>query len=169
MQHLLTTLLNWITAVAKAKESDELFLACRNRNLILEDRSWPFLRWDGQKQSLVVDQKKPISMEAMMKHVQSLIEMFRVPTLVLRFYGMSTSTKQEVIPWRLQLNPRADEPYELLLSLSHSAIWTLVGTSLKPHSTQNSGLANQLKQMLHPGSAKGQGKSKSKTMPKMEN
>ena len=169
MQTMLTTLMNWVSRVAKATPEEELFKACRTQNLILEDKSWPFLKWDHSKKSLVVDQTKPISMEAMLKKLNDLIEMFRVPSLVLRFYGMSSNSQQEIIPWKLQLNPRADEPYELLLTLAYSSIWTLVGTSLKPHSPNNSGLANQLQQMLQPkGAGKGRGKSKSGTVPKTE-
>ena len=84
MQTLLQNLLTKITRVSKTKVGDELYQASRERNLILEDMSWPFLRWDSQRQMLVVDQKTPITMGSMLKKVEELIEMFRVPSLVLR-------------------------------------------------------------------------------------
>jgi len=162
-QHLLQDLLNRTTKVSKSKPGEVLFQACRDRNLILEDMSWPFLRWDPTKKSLAVDKKKAVTMPKMLEHLQELIEEFRDPTLVVRFQGLSTSHAQATVPWKLQLNLRSNRPYDLMRELTHSSVWLLAGTSLKVHSMQQSGLAKQVQQLLplH-GKSKGMGKSRTK-------
>ena len=169
-QWLLTDLLNRATKVAESKPGEQLHKICMEKKLINEDMSWPFLRWDPSQKALTIDSKKAISMQKMLQHLTDLIEDFREPSLVLKFQGLTTSTQQTTVPWKLQLNLRADRPHDLLTALAHSAIWTLVGTSLKPHSTQHSGLAKQLHQMMNPtkGHSKGAGKAKGKGSGKMD-
>ncbi|CAL1169641.1 unnamed protein product [Cladocopium goreaui] len=112
-QHLLQDLLNRTTKVSKSKPGEVLFQACRDRNLILEDMSWPFLRWDPTKKSLAVDKKKAVTMPKMLEHLQELIEEFRDPTLVVRFQGLSTSHAQATQP---PLRP--DEGADTFVSLA---------------------------------------------------
>ena len=162
-QHLLQDLLNRTTKVSKSKPGEVLYQACRDRNLILEDMSWPYLRWDPTKKSLTVDKKKSVQMNKMLEHLTELIEEFRDPTLVVRFQGLSTSQAQATVPWKLQLNLRSNRPYDLMRELTHSSVWLLAGTSLKVHSMQQSGLAKQVQQLLPLNhKSKGAGKSKSK-------
>jgi len=58
---------------------------------------------------------------------------------------------------------RSDRPYELMASLTHSSIWLLAGTTLKPHVPKQSSLASTLQQMMPTAPGKGRGKGKSKT------
>ena len=161
-QWLLTDLLTRATKVAESKPGEQLHKVCMEKKLINEDMSWPYLRWDPSQKALTIDPKKAISMQKMLQHLTDLIEDFREPSLVLKFQGLTTSTQQTTVPWKLQLNLRADRPHDLLTVMAHSAIWTLVGTSLKPHSTQHSGLAKQLHQMMNPSKGRGKGAGKAK-------
>ena len=164
-QWLLKELLNRATKVSESQPGQELYQTCLSRKLILEDMSWPYHRWDAQQQALVIDKKKSVTMPKMLQHLTELIEDFRDPTLVVRFQGLSTSTMQKTVPWKLQLNLRSNRPYELLLALTHSSLWGLVGTSLKPHSTQLSSLAQTIQNMLpnQKPAGKGTGKNKGKS------
>ena len=161
-QWLLTDLLNKATKVSEAQKGDQILQACLEKRLLLEDLSWPYLRWDPVQTALVIDKKKSVSMKKMLQHLEELIQDFRDPTLVLKFQGLQTSSSQSTIPWKLQLNLRTDRPYELLLELTHSAIWMLVGSSLKPHNAKPSNLANQLRHLMPKGKGEGKGKTRSK-------
>eukprot|EP00435_Cladocopium_sp_Y103_P007747 s1186_g2.t1 len=148
-QHLVCWLLRElaarIKAVAESKQAEELHQKCLARKLILEDMSFPYLKWDANSKSLQVDQKKKlVQMSKIMQHVEELKEGFRDSTLVVRFQGLPTSSQTATFPWKLQLNLRTQRPYELLLALTHSAVWLLLGTSLKVHATTPSTLAKNL-------------------------
>ena len=59
--HLPTRLL-WLPASPPLKLSPphqpwELYQACLNKKLILEDMSWPYLRWDPRSRALVIDKR----------------------------------------------------------------------------------------------------------------
>ena len=161
-QFFLQDMLTRTTKVSQSKPEDPLFKLCREKNLILEDMSWPYLRWDQTKKQLVIDKKKAVSMPKMLEHLTELVEDFRDPALVLRFQGLSTSTPQTTVPWKLQLNLRYNRPYDLMLTLTHSAVWLLAGTTLKPHSTQPSSLAKTVQSLLPKGQGRGKGAGKSK-------
>jgi len=161
-QHLLLDLLNRVTKVSQSKPEDPLFRLCREKNLILEDMSWPFLRWEPSKKQLVIDKKKSVTMPKMLEHLTELGEEFRDPALVVRFQGLATSSPQSTVPWKLQLNLRYNRPYDLLVALTHSAVWMLAGTTLKIHAPQQSGLAKTVQSLLPKGQGKGKSQSKSK-------
>ena len=165
-QSLLQDLLNRVTRISKCQQWDKLYRALLQKNILLEDYSWPFLQWDGQKRVLTRTAKTPVSMVKMMEHIGELIEMARDPTLVIQFHAMNPRTENPIVPWRLQLSLRHNAPWELLLHLAHSSMWTLLGTSLKGHNQTSSSLAKQLQQMLTPSKPKGSGKGgKSKSSP----
>jgi hypothetical protein len=161
-QWFLLDMLNRVTKVSVSKPGEPLYQACLEKNLIQEDMSWTYLRWDAAQKKLLVDKKKAVSMAKMLQHMQELIEDFKDPTLVVKFQGLATSTQQPTIPWKLQLNMRMDRPYDLLHTLTHNAVWLLAGTSLKVHSTQPSQLTRQVQNMLPQTKGRGKGKSKHK-------
>ena len=162
IQHLLQDLLTRTTKVSQCKVEDTLFKLCRERNLILEDMSWPYLRWDPAKAQLVIDKRKPITMAKMLEHLQELVEEFRDPLLVVRFQGLATSSPQKTIPWKLQLNLRYNRAYDLMVTMCHSSVWLLAGTSLKMHTPQQSSLAQTVQNLLPKGQGRGKGAGKSK-------
>ena len=64
--------------------------------------------------------------------------------LVTKFHSLPNSNNTETTTWKLQLSLRQDQPWQLMQMLSHSAIWLLMGGSLKPHSLVQSPVAHQL-------------------------
>jgi len=90
--------------VSECKVGDPLLQACMDRKLLLEDMSWPFLKWDPSTKALIIDKKKAVSMVKMLQHLEELCEDMRDPTLVVRFQGLPMTNPQSAIPWKLQLN-----------------------------------------------------------------
>ena len=82
--------------------------------------------------------------------------------LVQRFHALTQNEEAQIVPWKLQLNVRHDAPWDLLQELTYSAIWVLLGTNLKGHNQQMSGLAVHLQNLLRPSQDKGKGKGKGK-------
>lgn len=164
-QWFMQDMLHRVTKVSTSKPGEALFQACLEKNLIQEDQSWNYLRWDATQKKLLVDKKKAVSMAKMLQHMQELIEDFKEPTLVVRFQGLATSSQQPIIPWKLQLNMRMDRAYDSLHTLTHNAVWLLAGTSLKTHTTQPSQLTRHIQGMLPQTKGKGKSKTKGKGKP----
>ncbi|CAL1151582.1 unnamed protein product [Cladocopium goreaui] len=93
-QWMLTDLLNRATKVSKCKQGDPVLQACLDKRLLLEDLSWPYLRWNAEQKALVVDKKKSVTMPKMLQHLEELIQDFRDPGLVLKFQSLQTSQAQ---------------------------------------------------------------------------
>ena len=164
-QHLSTwvlgDLLTKATKVSQAPADADLLKTCLTRKIVLQDGSWPFMRWDATAKALTLDKRPAVSMSKMLEHLTELVEDFRVPDLVVRFHAMGTSPPPAPIPWKLQLNLRCDRPYDLLKSLVGSTVWMLIGTSIKVHHAKPSALATRLQNLL-PSPVKGKGKGRGK-------
>ena len=132
-QHLMIALLNALKKragqVIECPTTDQLYQTSLDKGLILQDRSFPFHRWDGQTNQLILDKKAPISAKKMGQHLDELLEMFMDKELVVRFHALRAPLEQQqkIVPWRLQLNLRSDRPYELLYQMAYNSIWMLVG------------------------------------------
>lgn len=169
-QHLVLELLKGLQQrvgqLLECQETDEIFVTSLKKGIILQDRSFPFLRWDMDQKQLVLDKKSPISGKKMYQHLGEMQDMCLDQTLIQRFHALKppTNTDLMIIPWRLQLHLRSDRPYELMLQLAHNAIWMPMAAQMKPHNQAQSGLALALQKQLHPGKGKtkGTGKGKSK-------
>lgn len=159
VQWLLKDLMNRLNQVATSAPDSDLHQTCLKRKILLEDHSWPYLRWDPSQKMLVVDKKKSIQMPKMLEHVTELMEDFTDPNLVIRFHSLASNQDQKILPWRLQLNLRMDRAYELLRELCHSSIWLLAGLSLKAHTPHQSALAKSLQTLLNPQKGKGKGRT----------
>lgn len=173
-QHLVLTLLKALQTnagkIVESKDTEQLYQKSVKMGLILADRSFPFHRWDGQKQQLVIDKKHPISAQKMFQHLTELQEMMLDKEMIVRFHALRASNPQDtkVIPWRLQINLRSDRAYDLLYQLCHNSIWMAVGATLKQHTLTQSPLASTLQTLLGKGKGKGKSKSKTNTPPKQE-
>ena len=164
-QHLMLALLralqHRVNQLMECQTTDTLYKTSVEKGLILQDRSFPFHRWDPNTSKLILDKKSPISAKKMGQHLTELSEMFMDRDLVVRFHAMgSTSSQQRVVPWRLQLHLRSDRPYELIYQMAYNSIWMLVGATLKPHSLGQSPMATALQAMVHPNKGQGKGKTK---------
>ena len=153
-----------VMKVSESKQGDELLQICLGRKIVLEDMSWPYLRWDPSTKALMIDKKKAVSMKKMLEHLEELCEDMLHPALIVRFQGLPMTSAQAAVPWKLQINMRHDRTYDLLVALAHNSVWMLAGTSLKLHQPKQSSLANALTQMMsgHKGQGKGSHKGKSK-------
>ena len=94
-QHLVQALVKHlrarITQIVESKDTDALYLTSVEKGLILADRSFPFLRWDGHAKKLVLDKKQPISAPKLHQHLEELAEMLTDRELVIRFSCPSSS------------------------------------------------------------------------------
>lgn len=163
-QHLLkcmlTELLNRVERIGQTKDTDKLYLASVQSGLILQDKSWPYQQWCPIQKALVRSSRTPISMSKMQENITEVMEMVRVPTQIMRFSSLRAAGESPVIPWRLQVHPRADALYDLLAHLSGNSVWNTLGTNLKPHNLSQSSLATELQTHLGPRPNKGRGKGK---------
>ena len=68
--HILTMTLERAQKINQCKKGDKLLEASMKSQLLLEDRSWPFLQWCHQTKSLVINGKQPsIPMDEMINHL----------------------------------------------------------------------------------------------------
>eukprot|EP00435_Cladocopium_sp_Y103_P046324 s1590_g13.t1 len=162
-QHLMVTLLNdlltRVTAVSKATKTDKLYQVTVKNQIILEDYSWPFLQWCPQSKMNKIGPKKAIGMQQMLNLCQELLEHFRNPEVIVKFHSLRDTQDNPIVPWRLQMNMRLDDPYNLMCHLCYNSMWTLIGTQLKPHLQHQSPMATALQNMLGKGKGRGKGQN----------
>eukprot|EP00435_Cladocopium_sp_Y103_P055544 s1179_g18.t1 len=150
-------LMQRVTLLAEAKDDNPMVLQAQKVGLLLKDRSWPFQEWNSHKQQLVQSSQKSKTMDCMMKCLQALDESSRDGQLVLSFHTMKPMPQEslpkahadvQVFPWRLVLNPRDDDTWNLLCQLQGNAIWNLVGMRYKQANLRPSNLTQQLEAQL---------------------
>ena len=162
MQVLLNELQTRVQTLGNAQQGSELFQTALKNNIVLQDKSFPYLEWDHTKQSLQISKRPSISLKRMHQICSDLLELLTDVEVVRRFHALPTKSKSSITPWKLQICLRNTAPWQLLLELSQSSAWMLIGTSMKRHSMFQSSLASQLQQTLglHPQKSKGQSKGK---------
>ena len=165
MQVVFNTLLTKLDQLATAKEGSDLKTRALQTLVLLPDGTCPYLEWDAQARQLKVSQRKPLTLKHLHQICTDMLEALSDVHLVMRFHSLPMTNNKEVTPWRLQLSMRADQPWQLMQLLCHSAIWLTMGGSLKMHSLQQSPLAHQLQKTLGltQPTTKGQGKGKTKS------
>eukprot|EP00435_Cladocopium_sp_Y103_P022750 s4641_g5.t1 len=157
---ILSSLLQRVHLLAKAKEGDPMWTKALNVGLLMPDGSWPFQEWNHHQRQLVQAKTPPRKMEAILANLTALEESSRDPSLVTSFHTMkplgkldlktdAASKDLEVYPWRLQLNPREDDPWNTLLQLQGNAVWHLIGLRYKQANLKQSALASTLESQLH--------------------
>ena len=165
MQVVINTLMTRLTALGEAKDGSEIQVAALKSLILLPDKTCPYLEWDQSTKQLKVSQRPPLSLTRLMQLCADMAEALTDVNLVTSFHALPT-TSQEVAPWKLTLSLRIDTPWQLMQTMSHSAIWLLMGTSLKPHGQRQSPLAHSLQQAMGMTKApKGKGKGKFKATP----
>ena len=167
MQQLMQELINRIEKLAAAPDNSPLHQVALKNQIILADRTVPYMQWDHQTQALKVSTKTPLSLAKLGQNCVELLDHLKDPTLVMRFHSLPTKEGSLVTPWRLQLSARDDHPYSMLLHLCQSQVWALVAASMKQHNLHQSNLASALEHSLGMTPTKGKGKGKSKTKNKV--
>ena len=165
LQKLFQDLMDRIQKLLDAPEGSELMQKAMDAMILLPDRTFPYLEWNPVKKALQVSKKTPLSLNKMHQNCTEMLDMLSDPSIIQRFHALPVKENSNVAPWRLQVSLRADRPWELLQALASSSVWTLMATSLKPHSRMQSPLALQLEQMMGLTTGKdhkkGKGKGKS--------
>eukprot|EP00435_Cladocopium_sp_Y103_P050202 s1727_g15.t1 len=145
------------TSSALGRDTDPTIAQAQKVGLLLQDRSWPFQEWSSHKQMMVQTTQLPKKMEAMLKCLQALEESSKDSQLVLSFHTMKPLPQDQlppnhsdvqVYPWRLALNPRDDDTWNLMTQLQGSAVWNLLGIRYKQASMKPSALTQQLEHQL---------------------
>ena len=164
LQVLLNTLLTRVEQLGNAPEGSEILKAAMHTKVLLQDKTCPYLEWCHSKKELIVSKKKPLGLKRLHQICTDLLEALTNPQMVVKFHSLPSGAKQETSPWKLQVSLRLDHPWKLLLELCGSAIWLLMGASLKVHSLEQSPLAHNLQKAmnLHSSHRKGKGKGKGK-------
>ena len=159
-QAMLNDLLTKVTKISQCPKEDKLIQAMLKTGMLMEDYSWPFLKWDPAKRAMIRTSQQPISMKRMMEDLTELIEQGTNAQLVQRFHSLSPKSEAQVVPWRLQLNLRMDTAWNMLLHLTQNSVWSIQGANLKAHSQQESRQAQDLRALLQPSKGKSKGKGK---------
>lgn len=162
--HLVKTFLQAVQdrvhQVAQAAPTAEIRQVAIKKSLLTSDGCWPYHRWDPVKQSLIY-QKTALKFDNVKQLIDELVESATQEDLVLQFHSMrgdKLSTHQ-IIPWRLQISLRQQDPFLNLCKLCQNQVWQTACASLKLHSQKASPAAIHLQQLT----GKGRGKSLSKS------
>lgn len=163
VQTLMSDLQTKVSKLMEAQDDSPLILAAKKSNILMENRSIPYVEWNSLERKLQLSNQTPVSLTKMCQHCTELQEGFRDVNLIMKFHALPTKVDSPVTPWRLQMSAREDRTYELMLHLANSQVWTLLGASLKRHNLHQSSLATNLEQSLGLKPPKGRGKGKTKT------
>ncbi|CAL1130183.1 unnamed protein product [Cladocopium goreaui] len=162
LQTVIHTLATRVTKLLEAQEDSPLMQAARKSHILLENKTVPFMEWNGHEQRLQISSKTPVSLTKMSQHCTELMDSFSNANLIMKFHSLPTKQGSLVTPWRLQMSCREDRTYELLAHLAQSQIWTLLAASLKLHNQHQSSLATNIEISLGLKPNKGQGKGKTR-------
>ena len=119
MLNLVQTLLQRATKVKDCKKEDPPWTSSLQSKLVLQDASWPFLKWDHNLKHLDLDGKTPsIPMKEMIQNLEQLYKMLERPEAIIRFHALQSKTKQApVIPWKLEPDMKDHRLHALLFNL----------------------------------------------------
>lgn len=163
LQVLLQTLQTRLQELMSADPQSELRKAALANQVLLADQCCPFLQWNPHLRKLQVSTRTPLSLQKVIQNVGELIDMCANQELIKQFHALQCPAESITIPWILQVSMRADREHALLQTLCQSSVWVLMGTTMKSHRQQRSGLASQLALLLNPHQPKGKGKGKTRS------
>ena len=149
--------------IGEAPEDSDIRKAAIHNKVLLPDLTCPYLEWNHEQKTLQVSRKQPLTLKRLLFLCKDMLEALQDSTLVMKFHALPSTPTSVACPWKMQISIRADQPWQVLQEMAHSAIWLLVGCNLKQHSLQQSSLAFNLQRTLQlPSQPKGKGKSKGK-------
>eukprot|EP00435_Cladocopium_sp_Y103_P026600 s344_g6.t1 len=163
IQALFNELLTRINALGEMKEGSELHQKLLKNQVLLPDNTCPFMEWDHQTKALRGSQRKPLSLKKLHQLCVDILEHLREPRTVIKFHSLPRAADQAIAPWKLQISLRMDPVWMILQELSYSAIWLMLGTSLKPHGRPQNSLALSLQQAMGLQQKKPKGRGKGHT------
>ncbi|CAE7568466.1 unnamed protein product [Symbiodinium necroappetens] len=133
MHCLLTTLVERLEdAIANPPHMDRL----RYLGLV-EANGLVYLRWNPTTKSHERATQEPLPVEAALEGLKLVIRHLPFPRVLLRFHALRRLTQEmqvEVVPFTLELHNRNQEAqltYQQFERMSHSALWHLVGGTMR--------------------------------------
>jgi hypothetical protein len=150
-----------VQQLAASKQGDPLWDLAVEKGTLLPDGSWGFQKWCPETKQLKRAPRTPLQMTQMLRHLQSLEELFQSNSHIQKFHSLRTD--QPTVPWLLQLSHRDSDAWYLLQDLCQNTAWSLLGMSVKQHNMSLSKPAALLQQTLNDlpapkGKSRGKGK-----------
>lgn len=132
------------------------------KGLLTSDGCWPFHRWDNVQHTLILDQKQALKFDQVTQLIDELIETATQDDWVLSFHSLKGGelVANKIIPWKLQISLRMQEPWRILCTLSQNQVWQTVGASLRQHTQRMSPAATHLQHCAGKGHGKAHYKGK---------
>lgn len=147
----------------------EIWKEAVKNHLLHPDGSWPFMKWCHQRKMITINDSKPaLSMQTMVTMMTELTDQAMLTSNILRFHSLKPTATSGIVPWKLQVTVRDQTMFGALQKLAHSAIWSVVACTMKPHSEQQSKQALQMQQLASQAKLIPKGKGKGKTKGKTE-
>lgn len=148
----------------KAPPGSSTYKELLDKQIILQDGSWPTLEWSHMENKYVLSKQKSLPMKDMNQLILDLQELGTEPSHIVRFFSMQqpTETRQSVA-WKLQLQLRCANSHAVMERLVNSTIWILMGAMMKGHRPGQSTLCQQISSCLgnsRPNKGRGKGKAK---------
>jgi len=158
VQGVIKELLRRVQQLANSKAGDQLWEVATTKGTILPDGSWGYQKWSTETKQLIKAPKPPMTMQVMLRTLQTLEDLLDSNAHVIQFKSLRTD--QPTIPWLLQLTHRETEVWDLLGELCHNSVWSLLGMSVKRHNQALSKQAMLLQKTLGKGEGKNKGQGK---------
>ena len=158
VQGVIKELLRRVQQLANSKAGDQLWEVPTTKGTNLPDGSWGYQKWSTETKQLIKAPKPPMTMQVMLRTLQTLEDLLDSNAHVIQFKSLRTD--QPTIPWLLQLTHRETEVWDLLGELCHNSVWSLLGMSIKRHNQALSKQAMLLQKTLGKGEGKNKGQGK---------
>lgn len=114
----------------------------KQQQVLTEKGEWPFLQWNHRTQQMEQASHKPLSMQAVGRLVEEMVEHLTSTSTIQKFQVMKTRNDTQDVPWLMQLSLRSDSPWQAMTALSQ--IWNVIGVSCEAHAQFQSRQADQL-------------------------
>lgn len=147
-----------VQQLSNCKAGDQLWDVATSKGTILPDGAWGFQKWSPETKQLVKAAKQPMTMQTMLRTLQTLEDLLDSNMHVVQFRSLRTD--QTTIPWLLQLTHRETEVWDLLGELCHNTVWSMLGMSVKRHNQALSKQAMLLQKTLGKGEPQNKGRGK---------
>ena len=136
-----------VQQLAASKKGEQLWDLAVEKGTLLPDGSWGYQKWCPESKQLKRAARAPLSMQQMLRNLQSLEELLQSNSHVQKFHSLRTD--QSTVPWLLQLSHRDSDAWYLLQDLCQNTAWSLLGMSVKQHNQALSRPAHLLQQTLN--------------------
>ncbi|CAL1169052.1 unnamed protein product [Cladocopium goreaui] len=110
-----------VQQLAASKKGEQLWDLAVEKGTLLPDGSWGYQKWCPESKQLKRAARAPLSMQQMLRNLQSLEELLQSNSHVQKFHSLRTD--QSTVPWLLQLSHRDSDAWYLLQDLCQNTAW----------------------------------------------